>query len=163
MNTSIVPLSADDRIDVMDIFNHYVEHSFAAYPEEKLPYAFFDTFLGMSQGLPRGTIKEARGEIIGFGLLRSYNPLPTFSSTVEITYFIKPGYTGRGWGTALLEYLIDGGLKKGIRSIIASVSSLNEGSMRFHLRHGFVECGRFREIGRKWGRAFDVVYYQRMI
>ena len=35
--------------------------------------------------------------------------------------------------------------------------------MKFHLRHGFVECGRFRNIGRKQGQVFDVVYYQKML
>jgi phosphinothricin acetyltransferase len=51
----------------------------------------------------------------------------------------------------------------GLNSILASVSSLNEASMIFHLRHGFVECGRFRNIGWKQGQAFDVVYYQKML
>lgn len=40
-------MSVIDRESVMDIFNYYIENSFSAYPERKLPYEFFDTFLNM--------------------------------------------------------------------------------------------------------------------
>jgi phosphinothricin acetyltransferase len=163
MTSFIKPLALDDRHAIIDIFNHYVENSFAAYPEEKVPYAFYDTFLRMSTGFPRGTMRDEKGEVIGFGLLRPYSPIPTFSATAEISYFIKPGYTGQGRGAVLLQYLIEGAVEKGIQTILAGVSSLNEGSLRFHQKNGFVECGRFRNIGRKWGRPFDVVYFQRIL
>jgi len=50
-----------------------------------------------------------------------------------------------------------------LTSILASVSSLNQGSVNFHLKNGFTECGRFRDVGRKKGETFDVVYFQRML
>ena len=163
MTSSIAPLSPGDRNAVIDIFNYYVENSFAVYPEKLAPYEFYDTFLDMCQGFPNGTLKNESGEVVGFGMLRPYSPIPTFSITAEATYFVKQGYTGKGLGTIFLEYLIDGGRNKGIKSILASVSSLNDGSMRFHARHGFVECGRFRNVGQKQGQVFDIVYYQRML
>ena len=163
VTSTIVPMSLDDRNAVIDIFNYYIENSFAAYPEKAVPYEFYDTFLNMCQKFPNGVLRNESGEVLGFGMLRPYNPIPTFSTTAEVTYFIKQGHTGHGLGTTLLDYLIDGGRKKGINNILASVSSLNDGSMRFHTRHGFIECGRFKNIGRKQGQIFDVVYYQRML
>lgn len=67
----------------MDIFNHYAENTFAAYPESKQPYPIFEKFLQMSDGFPTGTVKDRKGEVIGFGMLRPYNPVATFSSTSE--------------------------------------------------------------------------------
>ena len=160
MKTILAPLSLNDREAVIDILNYYVENTFAAYPERKLPYEFFDTFLGMCQGYPAVTVRDESGGVIGFGMLRPFNPIPAFSKTAEITYFIKPNFTGRGIGRTLLEYLVDGGRKNGLTNVLASISSLNEGSMRFHLKNGFVECGRFKGIGQKKGKIFDVVYCQ---
>ncbi len=80
-----VSLSSEDREPVMDIFNYYVENSFAAYPENKLPYQAFDMFLQMSNGFPSGAVKDENGDIVGFGMLRSHNPVPTFSQTAEAT------------------------------------------------------------------------------
>jgi L-amino acid N-acyltransferase YncA len=160
MKTMLTSMSSSDREPVIDIFNYYVEYSFSAYPETKLPYEFFDTFLNICQGYPAVTARNEADEVIGFGMLRPYNPIPAFSKTAEIAYFIKPDFTGQGIGKALLGYLIDEGKKKGLATILASISSLNEGSIRFHLKNGFVECGRFKNIGEKQGKTFDVVYCQ---
>jgi phosphinothricin acetyltransferase len=156
-------MSLGDRNAVIDIFNYYVQNSFAAYPEKTVTYEFYDTLLKMCHGFPNGVIRNKSGTVVGFGMLRPYNPISTFSTTAEITYFIKQTRTGLGLGTALLEHLINEAKKRGIKSILASVSSLNKGSMRFHTRHGFVECGRFRNIGLKQEKVFDVVYFQKML
>ena len=163
INIKIEPLTKDSRHEIIDIFNYYVANSFAAYPEKELPYDFFDNFLKMCKGYPALTAKDAQGNIVGFGLLRAYNPFTTFSRTAEITYFIKPGYTGRGIGKKILNCLLDKARQKGITSIIASTSSLNKGSIDFHKKNGFVECGRLREAGIKKGKTFDVVYLQKML
>ena len=147
----------------MEIFNYYIENSFAAYPEQRLPDEFFDALLIMSTGYPTVAARTEDGDVTGFGLLRPYNPLPAFFTTAEITYFIKPRFTGQGIGKAMLDYLLDTGKASGISTILANVSSLNEESIRFHLRHGFSECGRFREAGQKKGHIFDVVYFQKLL
>jgi L-amino acid N-acyltransferase YncA len=156
-------MTLDDRNAVIDIFNYYIENSFAAYPEKSVTYEFYETLLKMCHGLPNGVIRDDTGVVVGFGMLRPYNPISTFSTTAEITYFVKQGHTGLGLGTVLIEYLMNEGINRGIKSILASVSSLNVGSMKFHIRHGFIECGRFRKIGRKQEKVFDVVYYQKML
>ena len=132
MNIKIKPLTKEHRKEVMDIFNYYVENSFAAYPENILPYEFFDKFLQMSQGYPAIIAEDENGQVLGFGMLRAYNPLSTFSQTAEITYFIKEGLTGKGLGKMMLDYLIGEGKKKGLTSVLANISSLNEGSINFH-------------------------------
>jgi L-amino acid N-acyltransferase YncA len=50
MELPFKPLSPADRQEVMDLFNHYVENSFAAYPEERMPPEFFDRLLDMCKG-----------------------------------------------------------------------------------------------------------------
>lgn len=156
-------LTAEDREPVLAIFNHYVVHGFAAYPETELPPPFYDTLLGMCRGYPNAAVRNGAGEVVGFGMLRPYSPLSTFAKTAEITYFLRPDATGQGVGARLLEFLLDGARRQGIAHILASVSSRNEGSLRFHERHGFVACGRFPGIGEKRGVPFDVVYLQRTL
>ena len=68
-------MTNEDREAIIDIFNYYVENSFAAYPEIKVPYQAFDRFLEMSQGYPAGTIIDQDGNTVGFGMLHTYNPL----------------------------------------------------------------------------------------
>jgi phosphinothricin acetyltransferase len=163
MGYSIVPISNEDREAIIDIFNHYVEKSFAAYPENKLPYPAFDMLSEMSNGLPTGAIKDQNGEVVGFGMLRPHNPMPTFSRTAEVTYFIHPEHTGKGLGMMLLGYLEKSAVTKGITNILANISSLNHRSIKFHQKNGFIECGRFKNVGKKKGQEFDTVWMQKRL
>lgn len=163
MEYAITPLSEEDRISVMDIFNYYVENSFAAYPQNKLPYQAFDMLLQVSNSYPSGVIKNGNGQTVGFGMLRSHNPMPAFSQTAEVTYFIHPDFTGKKLGTRLLTFLEECASEKGITNILANISSLNPGSIRFHQKNGFTECGRFRLVGAKNGQVFDVVWMQKRL
>ncbi len=163
MKFNLEPLTPEDRDAVIDIFNYYIEYSFSAYPENIVPYESFDTFLKMTEGYPTVAAKDENGDLLGFGMLRPYNPIPTFSQTAEITYFIKPGFTGKGLGKSMLDYLIEKAQEKRLSSILASISSLNEGSIRFHKKNGFVECGRFQKVGKKNNQVFDIVYMQKIL
>ncbi len=163
MEFSISPISQEDREAIIDIFNYYVENSFAAYPEHELPYQAFDMLLQMSKGYPTGVIRDSSSRVLGFGMLRAHNQMTAFSLTAEVTYFIVKEHTGKGLGKALLDYLEKGAIEKGITNILANISSLNPGSIEFHKRNGFSECGRFRKVGKKNGREFDTVWMQKML
>jgi phosphinothricin acetyltransferase len=163
MDYTIVPVSKGDGDAVIDIFNYYVENSFAAYPEDPVPHQFFDAFLSMSAGYPFLVAKDGEGDVLGFALLRPHSPMPVFSRTAEIACFIVPQHVGKGLGKAMQEQLLQVAREKGITSILAGISSLNSASLAFHKKRGFQECGRFLKIGRKWGQDFDVVWMQKMI
>jgi phosphinothricin acetyltransferase len=120
-------------------------------------------FLKMSDGFPTGTIKDQNGKIVGFGMLRSHNPMATFSQTAEVTYFIHPDHTGKGLGKMLLDSLEKGALEKGITNILANISSNNPNSIKFHEKNGFIKCGRFRKVGKKKGKEFDTVWMQKTL
>lgn len=153
----------EDGNEAMEIFNYYGENTFATYTEEKLPLEFFDVLLMMTTGYPALTARNDENVLMGFGFLRPYNPMPVFSRTAEITYFVRPEFIGKGVGKALHDYLLEFGKKIGLHTVLANVASLNEESIRFHLRNGFSECGRFKEAGQKKGQVFDIVYFQKML
>jgi len=158
-------MAEGDREAVIDLFNYYIENSFAAYPEEKVPYGLYDRFLKLTEGYPAFTARDEDngGRLAGFAFLRPIHPLSTFQRAAEITTFIDPAYTGRGVGTEMLERIVAGARRRGIDTILANVCSLNEASLRFHERRGFAECGRFRRVAKKKGRDLDAVWMQRIL
>lgn len=160
---SIRPLTPDDKIPVIDIFNYYIENSFAAYPERTLDYEFYERLLGTTQGYPTAALVTAQNKVIGFGFIKPYHPMLAFRQTAEITYFIMAEYTGLGLGEQILNYLIAKGLKINITILLAQICSMNEPSLKFHRKHGFQECGRFLGIGKKKQVPFDVVWMERRI
>ena len=158
------PLNDKHRIPVIDIFNHYIVSGYAAYPEKKVSYEFFDILLEKTIGYPAFSIVNSSPKrVIGFCYLKPYHPFPVFKEAAEITYFIEPLEVGKGIGRKALLMLENKGRIMGIRQLLASISSLNEQSLIFHLKNGFKECGRFEMIGKKMGKHFDVIWMQKEV
>lgn len=146
--------------EVMDVFNYYIENSFAAYPDSRLPYEFYGRLLEMTRNYPAYVMIDNE-IVVGFCFLHAYNPFPTFRKTAEISYFIKPEKVGKGIGKRALELLEREARKLGITILLANISSINAQSMLFHEKNGFKECGRFYGIGEKKGQSFDQVWMQK--
>ncbi len=163
MEYSFRPIKKEDRESIIDIFNQYIENSFASYRENKFLYQDFDMLLQMSNSCPRVSIIDKNGKIVGFGMLRVHIPMPTFSQTAEVTYFIHPDHTGKGLGKMLLAFLEKSAAEKNITNILANISSLNPKSIEFHQKNGFIECGRFKKVGKIKGKEFDTVWMQKML
>ncbi|ABB23775.1 GNAT family N-acetyltransferase [Pelodictyon luteolum] len=161
-NILLCPLGEGDGAEVLDIFNPYTTSGFAAYTDTPLPEDAALSFIQPSAGYPACMARTLDGGYaVGFGMLRPYSPLPAFSRTAELTMFLRDGWTGRGIGTLVLLHLAGEAVPMGITTILASISSLNPASIRFHQKNGFRECGRLEGVGEKFGRPFDVVYCQK--
>ena len=106
---------------------------------------------------------EGENKVSGVGTLRPYFPFRNFLHTGVLSYFILPEYTRKGLGAKLLNTLCQEAQKRNMRNLLANVSSKNESSLNFHLKHGFVECGRFKAVGTKFGEYFDVVWLQKFL
>jgi len=163
MDYTLEKMEEKHALGVLDVFNHYVEHSFAAYPERPLPREAAGLLLKKAEGYPAYVALDNGGTVAGFGFLHAHHPSPTFRRTAEITYFLRPDACGRGIGSKILDVLLRDGREQGIAVILASISGKNEGSIVFHERHGFIECGRFQRIGVKRGEPFDVVWMQKTL
>ncbi|MCB2227001.1 MAG: GNAT family N-acetyltransferase [Desulfarculaceae bacterium] len=162
MDYVLTPMNDEHRDAVMAILDHHIATGFAAYPSHSLPPDFWAFMRRMAAGYPAYVV-EAGGEVVGYGMLRPLMPPDTLRRTAEIGYFILPQHCGQGLGARLLEQLSADAKTMGVDNIMANVSSLNEGSQRFHLAHGFVEAGRFQRVGRKWDQDFDIVWFQKFI
>jgi L-amino acid N-acyltransferase YncA len=163
MEFGIRRVRESDGSKVIGIFNHYAEHSFAAYPDEAVTIDFFDALREMMCGTSFYVVEKDRKDIVGFGLLREYHRSTVFCRAAELTYFIIPDCQRRGLGTTLLGLLASDARKMKIITLLASISSLNEKSIAFHTKNGFSECGRLKQVGMKFGKEFDIVWMQKHI
>jgi L-amino acid N-acyltransferase YncA len=163
MNFSFRRVNDNDSEVVTSIFNYFVENSFAAYPEKKVGHDFFETLKEMAKDYPFYVIETEDYEVIGFGLLQRYNRMDAFKHVGKVTYFILPLHIRKGLGKKLLDILVEQAKEMGIDTLLADISSMNKLSLSFHEKNGFKQCGKFRRIGKKFGKYFDVIWMQRFI
>ena len=163
MKYSLRKAMGKDARAMLDIFNWYAQNSPACYAEEALPLAFMESFMERCQGYPFLVAVDEGGRVVGFGNLHPHHTASSFRETAEITYFLADEVTGKGIGSRMHRLLVDEAKKRGVKCVMASISSRNKGSINFHEKLGFEHCGRFRRIGKKRGREFDVVWMQLFI
>lgn len=146
-----------DLNELRNIFNLFT-NDFAVYPDFELSEEMFAKFFENAKII---LILQNGESIIGYGYISSLRPFPNFNHTGVLSYFMKPEYTNKGLGTKLLNELIVKGKESGITNYLASISSRNKQSLRFHEKHGFEVTGRFKNACFKFGQPIDIIWVQK--
>lgn len=163
MDYYIRKIKEEDGKAIVDIYNYFIDNSYTTYLEEPLDYSSFEALKALAIGSAFYVVDTAEKEVAGFGLLKKYQDMECFKRAAEVSYSILPKHAGKGLGTMLFTHLIDDARTRGIDTLLVSSSSLNEESIEFHKRIGFTECGRLKNVGKKMGMDFDVVWLQKFI
>jgi phosphinothricin acetyltransferase len=149
-----------DRDEIIEIFNYYIKEGFAAYPDSPVPPGSHDILLG---GIHACFIIENNCRVAGFSTLRPLLPFSTFAKSATISTFIENNSRYNGYGKMLLNRVELEARSRNITLLLASISSENKESLKFHAKLGFVECGRFYKAGIKFNTPFDLVWMEKMI
>jgi phosphinothricin acetyltransferase len=151
-----------DAEAIAAIIDHFATNTFVSYNSQPYGKMITERFNTQTDDYPNYVV-EVDGKVVGSGGLRPVHPGDTVKQTGEIGYSFLPEFTGRGLGSLLLERIETDARTLGMISLVASISSRNEQSIAFHLKHGFVECGRFKRAGIKFDQEFDIVWMQKML
>ena len=163
MNHTIRKATEEDRPEILKIFNYYIENTFMAYPEEAVDMTIFDYLEKIHFPGQLYVVENPKGGVAGFGLLKRIGPDRVFDHTAEVGYFIMPEFIHIGIGTEMLDFMTGKAKELGVTQLMASISSLNPISIRFHEKNGFKHAGRFEKVGKKKDNFFDMVWMQKQI
>lgn len=148
-----------------EIYNHYVTETPTTFDVEPFTVdqrrEWFSHY-GTS-GRCRVLVADFEGEVVGYTTSSKFHPRAAYDTTVESTILSAPERIGSGLGSPLYEALFRELSKEDVHSVMALVVVPNAGSERLHERMGFRHVGTMREVGRKFGRYWDVAYYQKML
>ncbi len=154
---------ADDVPALLEIYNHYVINTHITFDVVPLTLdermAWFEKFAESPRN--RLVVLEEDGVICGYAHSLPFRPKKAYETTVETTVYVNPDKHGGGRGRALLGHLIEKLGDEDVHSALGGVAQPNDASNRLHLSLGYRPIGTFGEVGRKFGRYFDVTWYER--
>jgi phosphinothricin acetyltransferase len=101
------------------------------------------------------------GAVAGYAKSGRFRDKPAYDSTREVSVYVAEAARGQGVGTALYTALLTRLEACGTRLAVGGVTEPNPTSTRLHLACGFSRVGTFEGVGTKFGRLWDVTWYQR--
>ncbi len=153
-----------DLPGILEIYNHSILYTTAVYDYTPHTLEMRRTWFGQKQLHNHPVIvAEIGGEVAGFASFGPYRPWAAYKYTVENSVYVHPGYRGHGIGKRLLGVTIDRAKELDVHVIIAGIDATNEASIRLHTNFGFTEAGHFKEVGFKFNRWLDLVFYHLLL
>ncbi|MEU0247263.1 N-acetyltransferase family protein [Streptomyces sp. NPDC006235] len=147
------------------LYNHYVRETAITFdtaiftPEERRPWLLSHPVDGPYR-LMVATDAHSQ-EILGYATSSPFRAKPAYVTSVETTVYVAPDAGRRGVGTLLYKALFEALSGEDLHRAYAGIAQPNEASARLHERFGFRYVGTYREVGRKFGRYWDVAWYEK--
>ncbi len=147
---------------VNDIYNHYVETTAVTLDADPTSMAWRRSWFGSFAERGRRRLQVARSgrSLIGYAASRSFRPRAAYDPSVETSVYVSPDHVGRGVGSALYSALFHELESEDVHRAYAGIAQPNPASERLHERLGFRRVGYLSEAGRKFGRYWDVAWYE---
>ena len=109
-------------------------------------------------------------KIVGYVYAGEYSSRSAYSWTAAMSIYVDKDYRRQGIGSAMYEAIEPKLKEMGIVNLLAGTAYcetedeyLTHDSCRFHLCQGYSEAAHFKKIGKKFGRWYDLKWYQKVI
>lgn len=163
--TAVRAAQPGDLPALTDIYNHYVRTSPVTFDTTPFTVATRQEWFShyATTGPHRLLVAVDGVEVLGYATSSPWRAKPAYATSVEATVYLRVDATGRGLGTLLYNALFDALAEEDVHRAYAGVVLPNDASLALHERMGFHAVGTFAELGRKFGRYWDVRWLERAL
>ncbi|MGC3946560.1 MAG: GNAT family N-acetyltransferase [Chryseolinea sp.] len=163
MEIQLVPVRDEHLEAIRAIYQYYVDHSTATFHTGQVTTNDLREKILINHPRYKSFVVQVGDKIQGYCYLSQYNKRQAYDRTAELSIYLSHDFTGRGVGKEVLRRLEDTAKSVGIVVLIAMISGDNDHSIRSFSSAGYVKCAELRQVGEKFGRLIDVVFYQKIL
>ena len=160
---AVRPAAIDDLDALNNIYNHYVLHTPITFDME--PVSMTERREWYSHFAPTGryrlVVADLEGRLAGYACSKVLRDKRAYETSVETTVYVAEGLGRRGLGSALYGELFDRLAEEDVHRAYAGITMPNDASVALHERFGFRRVAYYTEQGRKFGRYWDVAWYEK--
>lgn len=156
-------LTETDLPFVLELYNYYTLHSTAVYFIEPITLEEVRAIVPIGNQLYRSfLIRDKNDDAVGFCYFNRFKDRPAFRVSVEVTIYLHPDQTGKGFGSEALRLLESYIRAEGFTNAVALIDSANDASIRLFRRHGYECCARIQSVAEKMGQLLTLEIYQKL-
>jgi phosphinothricin acetyltransferase len=159
------PATELDLDAINEIYNHYVagaHYTFDLEPMSSEARHEWFTHYGQT-GRHRVLVAVVEGRVVGYATSSRFRDKPAYQTSVETSIYVSPEAVGRGAGSQLYEGLFRSLDGEDVHRAYAGIALPNPQSVALHERFGFKQVAHFTEQGRKFGRYWDVAWFEKAL
>jgi phosphinothricin acetyltransferase len=158
------PAEPRDARVLDDIYNHYVRTSHVTFDIEPASIdRRRDWLRERSGGRHRVLVAQDARQVLGYASSGPHRSRPGYATTVETSVYVDPACTGRGVGASLYRELFEALRYEDLHRALAGIALPNPASVALHRRFAFTQVALFTQHGRKFGRYWDVAWFERAL
>lgn len=164
MRIKLVDLQETDLQYVKEIYDYYTQNTTGVYFITPVSTDELKSFIPINDPVYRSyIICTETGERCGLCYYSKFNPREAYNISVDLTIYLHPDYIGKGYGNESLRILEKIIRKNGFKNIIARVDSDNHSSIRMFEDAQYTCSAHLKEVGEKFGKRLDIMYYQKLL
>lgn len=144
------------------ILNDAIEKSTAVYDYQAQSPAAMEEWFAVKRlrNFPVIGMLSNDRQLMGFASYGTFRARAGYKYTVEHSLYVAEPFRGLGIGSALLQELINRARQQEYHVMVGGIDSLNLTSIRLHERFGFQLAATMPQVGFKFGRWLDLLFYQ---
>jgi phosphinothricin acetyltransferase len=148
---------------VNDIYNHYVRTSPATFDIDVVSLGSRrEWFTHYAETGPyRVFVADDEDGFLGFATSTQFGERKAYETSVTTSVYISPDHLGRGVGKLLYSALFEAIAGEDLHRAYAGISVPNPASFALHESFGFRQVAYFTEQGRKFGKYWDVAWFEK--
>ncbi len=162
----IRPATLEDAAGVNAVYNPFILESAATFETEPITEEQRREWLVRLQGDPRHPVvvaEDKRGAICGFANAAPFDPRSAYGTSVKTSVFVSPGNAGKGVGRALYKALFEALAGADLHRAYGLIVAPNAASAALHEAFGFAHVSTLDEVGRKFGRYYSVMWFEKRL
>jgi phosphinothricin acetyltransferase len=159
-----VRAAVEDDLEALNaIYNRYVLETHYTFDLEPMTSAERREWFTHYDGVGRYRLLVAAIEdaVVGYASSGRWRTRPAYNTSVETSIYLAADAVGRGIGSRLYEALFHELEGEDVHRAYAGIGLPNPASIALHERFGFKRVAHFTEQGRKFGRYWDVAWFEK--
>jgi len=163
MNIEFKSINKENIVEALTIYNWYVLNSTATFHLEAIESEELERMVSVGHPKYQSFLVLFEGEACGFCYLSQFRYKEAYDKSAEITLYLDQDFTGKGVGKKTAAFLENIAKNNSISNLVAIITANNLGSIALFEKAGYFKVGHLKNIGVKFGKALDVVSYQKEI
>lgn len=156
--------NTNDLLPIIEIYNHYVEHSTATFDTQAVDASQRVSWIGdfSDSGPHRLLVAESNSRVLGYAYSARFKERPAYRSSVETTIYMHADTAGQGYGQRLYaELFAQLENEASVHRAYGVIALPNPASVALHEQLGFRLVGTCHEVGFKFGKYWDVGWFEK--